>query len=148
MTSHYYPSPEKQLADRLWQQKRERFPSLPDYGIPRPIIKTNTTNGLTRAILQTFEAFGFYVTRVQSQGQYDPRTKRFRAGQTKRGTADLHGVINGQHVSIEIKFGKDRMSDAQRKTQQQIEQSGGIYYVARDFASFWTWFHSLLPSHP
>jgi hypothetical protein len=134
---------EQQLAALLWQQKRLKYPSMPDFAIPKPIIKIHDSNSLTKAIIQTFEAHGLYATRIQSQGQYDPALKRFRTGNTKKGTADIHGIIAGKHVSVEVKYGKDKMSGAQRKTADQVAASGGVYYIARDFGAFWNWFHDL-----
>ncbi|GAB3327868.1 hypothetical protein GCM10027299_29080 [Larkinella ripae] len=133
----------EQLSALLLEQKRRKYPNVPDHAVPKPKVKINDSNSLTRAIIQTFEVHGLYCTRTQSQGQFDPRTKRFRKGTTKRGTADVHGIINGQHISVEVKYGQDRMSKAQRGTQQQVHASGGVYYIARDFEAFWNWFQQL-----
>jgi hypothetical protein len=137
----------EQLSAMLLLQKRRKYPNMPEHGLPKPKVKVNDTNSLTKAVMQTFEVHGLYCTRIQSQGQYDPRTKRFRRGTTRRGVSDLHALINnGQHCSIEIKFGTDQMSKAQRETERQVRASGGIYIVVRDFESFWSWFHSQLPN--
>lgn len=37
---------------------------------------------------------------------------------------------------IEVKAGKDRMSEWQVKTKQDVENSGGIYLVVRSFDDF------------
>jgi 3-methyladenine DNA glycosylase Tag len=65
-------------------------------------------------------------------------------GTTKRGTADIHAVICGRHASIEVKVGKDRMSDAQHKTKAAIEKAGGTYYIARNFESFMEWYQQFI----
>jgi Holliday junction resolvase len=69
-------------------------------------------------------------------------------GTTKRGTADIHAVIGGRHVSIEVKAGRDRMSDAQHKTKAAIESCGGVYYIACDFASFTEWYSHFINNQP
>jgi hypothetical protein len=43
-------------------------------------------------------------------------------------------------VKIEVKVGKDRQSDAQKRYQESIERAGGVYLIARDFDSFVEWF--------
>jgi hypothetical protein len=45
-------------------------------------------------------------------------------------------------VKIEVKIGKDRQSEAQKKYQEDIERAGGVYLIARDFDSFVEWFDS------
>jgi hypothetical protein len=42
---------------------------------------------------------------------------------------------------IEVKVGKDRLSEDQRKEMAAIEQAGGIYYVARNMADFYEWYY-------
>ena len=69
---------------------------------------------------------------------------RWVKGTTKRGTADIHAVIGGRHVSIEVKAGRDRMSDAQHKTKAAIESCGGVYYIARDFESFIKFYQQII----
>jgi len=43
-------------------------------------------------------------------------------------------------VKIEIKFGADRQSEAQRQYARDIEAAGGIYFVCKDFTSFVEWY--------
>ncbi len=66
---------------------------------------------------------------------------KFIPSTTKRGTADIHCVINGKHVSIEIKIGKDRMSEHQVKEQQRITSAGGIYIVIHTIEEFFQWYN-------
>ena len=42
---------------------------------------------------------------------------------------------------IEIKFGSDRQSKAQKEYQKFIESSGGIYLVVKTFEDFYNWFN-------
>ena len=59
-------------------------------------------------------------------------------------TADIHALINGRHVSIEVKCELDRMRPGQHKTKEAIESSGGIYYIAQNLEDFVRWFQELL----
>lgn len=53
------------------------------------------------------------------------------------GEADIDGILGpyGIWLSIEVKAGKDRQSEAQRTFQRMIEAHGGIYLIARDVES-------------
>lgn len=43
-------------------------------------------------------------------------------------------------MKIEIKHGKDRQSEAQKRYQADIEMAGGIYYIAKTFDEFYQWY--------
>lgn len=58
-----------------------------------------------------------------------------------RGTADIHAIIKGKAVKIEVKIGKDRQSIFQKEYQKNVEKAGGIYYIAKDFDSFYEWYN-------
>ncbi len=123
--------------------KAERYPLVPDYALPRTKVKTSTANGLTKAIVDWLILNGCWATRVSSAGRYLPLMGKYIPSTTKRGTADIHAVIGGKHVSIEVKVGKDRMSEAQRKVKADVERSGGVYFVARSFDEFVTFYNYL-----
>ena len=48
------------------------------------------------------------------------------------GVADLIGVYRGQGVAIEVKTGRDKLTDAQAKFLENWRQAGGIGLEARD----------------
>jgi len=60
-----------------------------------------------------------------------------------KGTADISATIKGRSVKIEVKIGKDRQSEAQKQYQAKVEQSGGIYFIAKDFSAFMDFYVSL-----
>ncbi len=109
-------------------------------------------NGLTRAITNYLSWTGSYANRISSAGRMGKAQERQASGNiltinkfipsaTKRGTADIHCVINGKHVSIEIKIGRDRMSEHQITEQQRITAAGGIYIVIHTIEEFFTWYN-------
>jgi hypothetical protein len=57
------------------------------------------------------------------------------------GTADISATIRGRSVKIEVKIGRDRQSDAQKRYQASIEAAGGIYYIARNIDDFMQWYN-------
>jgi len=98
--------------------------------------KVETANGLTRFVLDMINWNGGYANRISSAGRvvggkYIPST-------TRKGTADIHAIINGQHWSIEIKIGKDKMSEYQYEERDRVQKAGGNYMIVKDADSFCT----------
>jgi hypothetical protein len=123
--------------------KREKYKNVPEFALPKMKLKTSTANGLTQSIIKWLELNGHYCSRIQSQGQYNPTLGQWTKSTVKRGIGDLMTVINGKSVMIEIKIGKDRQSEWQRSTQKEVEASGGLYFIAKDFDSFLTFYKSI-----
>ncbi len=109
--------------------------------------RDDTANGLTKCIVDYINFSGGNANRINVQGQ--PRKERvalafgnyrdilrFTPSTTNKGTADLHCIIQGRHISIEIKIGKDKLSEHQIKEMNRVTAAGGLYFVARDMQSF------------
>ncbi len=133
----------KELTELTQMDKARRYPSVPRYALPKKKLTDSTANGLTQAILSWLELNGCWATRVSSAGRYLPKEKKFIPSTTKLGCADIHAVIGGRHVSIEVKVGKDRMSEDQHKVKAAIEKAGGVYFLARTFDEFLEWYKTL-----
>jgi hypothetical protein len=115
-----------------------------------------TTNGLTKAIIDWLTYSGHYANRIQTQGQarikkqpkfnilsgqIEYRQKvEWTKSMTTKGTPDIDSIINGLPVKIEVKAGKDRISDEQTKQGQRITEAGGIYFVCHDMDQFVRWY--------
>ena len=69
-------------------------------------------------------------------GQYIP-------GTGTNGTADISATIKGKSIKIEVKFGKDVQFEAQKEYQRSIEKAGGMYYIAKDFETFYQFYQTL-----
>lgn len=136
-------SPIKYLAVLEMADKKRRHPTVPYLVKPKFLVKD--ANSLTKTVMRCLELHDCYAVRVQSQGQYNANTGRWQHGTTRKGTADVHGVINGRHVSIEIKWGKDRLSADQKKTAESVAIAGGVYIAVRDYDTFWIWFEQYAP---
>ena len=132
----------KELIELDLKAKKERYSNVPSHALPK-IKVTADANGLTQAIVSWLNLNGHFATRVSSSGRYLPQLGKFIPSTTKRGTADIHSVIGGRHVSIEVKIGKDRMSEAQHEMKAKIEKAGGLYFVATDFEQFMKWYKTL-----
>jgi len=100
------------------------------------------TNGYTKALVEYVKiVWNGQSRRVSSEGKWRPDKTHPAGGRyiksENKGMADITATINGKRVEIEVKGPTDRISDAQRKWQQQIESAGGIYIIAtEDFESF------------
>ena len=109
----------------------------------------NTTNALTSAIIRYGDYLGGVTERISSQGRYIQGEKYVDAVGIARefrgkyipsngvvGTADISLTYKGKSIKIEVKFGNDRQSEAQRRYQKRIEAAGGIYMIVRTFNDF------------
>lgn len=117
------------------EYKRVMHPDIPAHALPRVTYSDQTTNDLQTAIIAYIDLIGGWATRINTQGQYVERLGRFIPGSTKKGTADIHGILppHGRHVSIECKKGRDKLSEKQQQVAYNITKAGGLYIEARDF---------------
>jgi hypothetical protein len=126
----------------------ERHPSFPEAYFVKKKWDDKTANGLTKAITSFIQFNGFQAERINTMGvaRENKRTDgkvigvTWTKGTTTAGSADISATIRGRSVKIEVKVGKDRQSEAQKRYQESIERAGGVYMIARDFDSFVEWF--------
>ena len=128
------------LAELEMKHKRGKYPNVPAFSIPRTKFSDKTANELTHAVTRCIELHGGYAVRINTQGQYNEQLGRWTKGSTRKGTADIHSILNGKHLSIEIKIGRDQLSEDQQQTAELVQRAGGYYYVARTFEGFYAWF--------
>lgn len=132
---------------------RDRNPTVP-YLAPRT-FRDDTANGLTKCVIQFLRLNGWQAERINTTGRPVDRSKTFTNvlgnrrtigrvewthGTATRGSADISATIAGRSVKIEVKHGRDRMSEHQRRYQADIEAAGGMYVIARTFAGFVDWY--------
>jgi hypothetical protein len=99
-------------------------------------FRDDSANGLTKCITTWLRLHGHFAGRVNTTGTYNSKLGKYIHSGSRKGMADITAVIAGKHVSIEVKFGRDRMRPDQMKVKQEIEQAGGIYIVVSSFDSF------------
>ena len=135
-----------QLTEAIHQQKfkdhphcearKELFPTRP--------FTEKGANELTRSIEAFIRYTGNYADRINNTGIYDPKTKKFRRSNTRRGIADVLATKRIEHqgrfsvmtAAIERKYGNDKLSEYQLRIKDDIERAGGIYLVARTWDQF------------
>jgi hypothetical protein len=146
----------KEYKAMLHEMKLQRYaithPNYPQDYIPKTMYKDSTANGLTRAICDYINYNGYQAERINTMGT--AREKKTTAGKvigvtwtkgtSTAGSADISATIKGRSVKIEVKIGKDRQSDAQKRYQENIEKAGGIYIIAKDFDSFVEFFNEFV----
>lgn len=144
----------RELIDLANEHHRRKYASIPDYARPRPKFDSRTANGLTSCITSWLLFKGFKAWRQSSEGRYRPgqvvtdvigRRRELRGqwlpGQNN-GAADVCAIVRGRFIAVEVKIGQDKQSHIQKAYQKEIEDSGGVYFVARSFSGFLQWFNS------
>lgn len=142
----------KILENIAFEAKQLKYKGQP-YLI-RKKYSDKTANELTKSIITYIQLMGGQAERISTTGRViDNRTTytdvvgfkrtigttKWIPGTTTKGSADISATIQGKSVKIEVKIGKDKQSNAQIKYQAEVEKSGGIYYIARNFEDFYIW---------
>ena len=139
------------LQELYLKDFKEKYPNVPDHCIPMQKFNDTTANGLTKTIIMFIQYIGGQAERVSSMGRMiDNRkvstdvlgrqrtigTMKYIPGTSTNGTADISAIYKGISFKIEVKIGKDRQSEAQKKYQQEVERAGAVYIIAKDFDNF------------
>lgn len=100
-------------------------------------------NDLTKSIIDFINFSGGDANRINCQGQVRKINGRmvWTHGATRKGSADIHAIFKGRHISIEIKIGKDKQSVDQIKEAERVTKAGGLYFVAKNMQSFLEWWN-------
>ncbi len=128
------------LADT---RKAQRSPNFPPKYIPRSRYSDKDANGLTKCVVDYLTLSGHFATRLASTGTYRADLQTFVSSQQRAGLPDVLAVVNGRALFVEVKAGKDRLSETQKQTHTALEQAGASVYIARDFQGFHDWFTDL-----
>ena len=146
----------QRLHDMMIEASRASHPNLPDHA---RIIKTptdSTANGLTRLVIKWIELHGGQAERINTMGRMvdgrkvvtDVLGRKGMIGSMNyipttgtRGSADISAIIKTKNNTvipwkIEIKIGKDKQSDVQKKYEDKIKLVGGKYDVVKNFDEF------------
>lgn len=101
-----------------------------------------TANGLATCIIDYIRFSGGDAQRINTTGmmrKIGGQMKWTHSG-SRRGAADIHAIVGGRAVSVEIKTGRDKQSEAQKKEQARIEAAGGLYVIASSMIEFLKWY--------
>jgi hypothetical protein len=139
----------------------KEHPNVPYYALPLPKYEDKTANGLTRCIIDYLQLSNHQAERINTMGRPIDNRKQVTdvLGRTKtigtmtwgkstatKGSADISATIKGRSVKIEVKIGKDRQSQDQKVYQENIEKSGGQYWIVKNFDDFMKKYDEFLES--
>jgi|GEM_PF-369443 len=142
----------KALGELKAHYLKAKYPTVPSHAIRKGKPYTDkTANGLTRCIIDCINLCGGFAERISNTGRTldNSFTYMDAIGRTKtigsvkwipgtgtNGTADVSAIIAGRSIKIEVKVGKDKLSEAQKKYEERIKASGGFYFVAHSYETF------------
>lgn len=140
-----YRKPEaiRQLEALADEEARRRHPSIDKRYLAPRLFRDDSANDLTKCIVAYITLKGGFASRINTTGVYRSKLKRYTPTAQKKGIADVIGTYKGKSLQIEVKYGRDKQSQDQRRVEQEQRQAGGLYYLARDFTSFKRWFDAL-----
>lgn len=148
-------TPLQKLEQLAFDAKLKKYPDHPY--LVRPKFTDKNANELTKSIIAFIKLSGGHAERINTTGRVIDQRRTFIdvvgiqrtiggvkwiSGTGTPGSADISATIDGKSVKIEVKHGRDRQSEAQKKYQADIENSGGVYYIARTFQGFYEWYQS------
>jgi hypothetical protein len=90
------------------------------------------TNDLTEAVKRYLILRGIFCWRNNTVGVYDPVRKVYRLNKGQlRGVADILGIMpDGTFIAVEIKTGRDRLSEYQIAYREEVRNHNAIYIEA------------------
>lgn len=148
----------KVLQDLKWHDSCSKTKMPPDY-VPKVNYTDKTANGLTKCVCDWINLNGWQAERISTTGRYIDDSKivtdvlgnrkkigtgKYIPGTGTKGSADISAVIKGRSIKIEIKIGKDRQSEHQKKYEADIIKAGGIYIIVTDFDEFMMWYKEFI----
>jgi hypothetical protein len=146
------------LLKELYMITKYNGSYMPRYAQSCPNFSDKTANGLTKCVIEWIKLCGYQAERITVTGRLVKGTKKFTdtVGYSRQigsdkwikssmqvGTADISATIRGKSVKIEVKIGKDRMSEAQCSYRDSIIAAGGIYMVVTSFEDFYNKYFEL-----
>lgn len=130
------------LADKL---NAEKHPDLPPFALVKKKFTDTTANELTKTIIfDMYWVRGGVAYRINNGATYDQKLKTYRKGVQRRGIPDIIGIIDGRFFGIEVKIGQDRQSTYQKEIEEEINNAGGVYFIAKTYDDYLQKIHDVL----
>ncbi len=150
------------LENMAISEAKSKFPSLPhSHFVNTRKYSDNSANKLTKCCIDWLRLNGHHAERINTTGTIRNNCKVVtdcigRSRQigtliwtkngTTKGSSDIHAVINGRAVFIEIKFGKDFQSEAQKDFETTVTKAGAQYLIIKDFQQLFDWYKKQSPA--
>lgn len=135
--SYKKPDAVKELESLAMDEASLRHPAMPHLA-PR-VYRDDTANQLTACIVKYITLKHGFASRISNQGTFNRRLNKYIPATSRKGLADVMGCYKGKNLNVEIKIGRDKQSEAQKKVQTEVTASGGLYFVAHNFSDFKEW---------
>ena len=158
---------EYQLAHEVWFKVKYPLAYADGHLTPAKMPNVNKANGLTQFIVNYLNWIGHHAERTNNLGI--PKKKTFQKfniftqqmvtidngvewtkGNGTKGSSDIKGHIrNPKHAFsipfyIEIKVGKDRLSDDQKNYGTKVNATGALYTVVKTIDDFFEFYKKAL----
>lgn len=148
----------RELEALYMAHHRKRYPNMPEAARTGKKYEDRTANGMTKCCIDFIRLMGGQAERINTIGRYQDNSQTFTdvigrqrsigTGQWlptsgQRGSADISATIRGKSVKLEIKAGRDRQSEDQKRYQEAIEKAGGTYLIVRSFEEFKQWYDNI-----
>ena len=142
-TPYKKPEAVKQLEALAMDEARKQHPTMNPVHLAPRTFRDDTANGLTKCITTYLRLNGAFCSRLNNTGIFDKHLRKYRPGTSRKGLPDIIATYRGCSLFIEVKVGRDRMSEHQERIRQEQTEGGGTYYIARNFTDFKEWFDRL-----
>lgn len=135
--SNWIPKNLKELSKLANELKAEKHPDVPSFALVKKAFKDATANELTKTII-----FDMYwvreglAYRINNGAIYDTKRQVYRKGVQRKGIPDIIGIIDGRFIGIEVKIGRDRQSADQKEVEREINEAGGVYFIAKSYDDY------------
>ncbi len=138
-----YRKPEavKQLEQLSYEADRLKYPNIRPEHLARRSFRDDTASGLTACIVKYASLNGSFASRLNNMGVY--RKGKYTRPTSRRGLPDILITKGGQSIFVEVKVGRDKMSQHQEAVRNDQRKAGGLYMVASSFEQFKAWFDTL-----
>jgi len=133
----WIPKNIKELGKLADQLNAEKHPLLPPHALVKKRFKDTTANELTKTIIwDMYHVRGGVAYRINNGAVYDVKKKVYRKGVQRKGVPDIIGIIDGRFFGVEVKIGADRQSADQKEIEREINDAGGVYFVAKSYDDY------------
>lgn len=133
----------RELETLAMNEAKQLHPDCPALA-PRK-FRDDGSNNLTKCVVEYIRLSGGFASRINNQGTFSFKLNKYIPGTSKRGLPDIIGTHqSGRSMMIEVKANGDKMRPEQEKIKQEQERVNGLFYIAKNFTDFKTWFDSLV----
>jgi hypothetical protein len=156
----------KAILNELFKAtQRLKYPSFPEHYHHDYKHSDNSTNALTRCVVDFLNYSGHFAERISNTGRFIAGKTidgvngkfttqgKFIKGTGVNGRADISAKIKlpsmryAIPVEIEIKFGLDRQSLVQKEYEQDMNNVGAVYVIVKTFDGFMDWYNEFVANN-